>query len=115
MNKADEIAVLLLDVEAQLRQLGLWQQQPPSAHALASTQPFCVDTLSFVQWLQFIFLPKMHSVLQSGQRLPGECDIAPLAREYFKGQTLAGLPLVATLEAIDRIISGRPGTSPEGV
>lgn len=107
MARADELAVLLIDVEAQLRQLGLWQQESPSPQALASTQPFCIDTLSFVQWLQFVFLPRMASLLQNQQALPSECDIAPLAREYFKGQKRASLPLEAALAAIDRVISGQ--------
>ena len=47
-----EIAEVLIDIEAQLRQLGLWDKIPPSTEALASTQPFCVDTLTLPQWLQ---------------------------------------------------------------
>jgi uncharacterized protein YqcC (DUF446 family) len=35
-------------------------QTPPSTEALASDQPFCVDTLTLPRWLQFIFLPTLY-------------------------------------------------------
>ena len=46
-----DIAEVLIDIEAQLRQLNLWQRVAPPEEALASTEPFCVDTLSLPQWL----------------------------------------------------------------
>ncbi len=41
-----EVAELLIDIESELRKLGLWSQIPPTEQALASDQPFCVDTLT---------------------------------------------------------------------
>ena len=55
-----QIAELLIDIEAQLRQLGQWDKVPPDADALASEQPFCVDTLRLPQWLQFVFWLARH-------------------------------------------------------
>lgn len=48
------VLALLSELEDELRQLGWWEQQAPSAQALQSQQPFCVDTLEFSQWLQWI-------------------------------------------------------------
>ncbi len=101
------IAVLLIDVEAGLRQLNLWEQDPPSAKAVASTQPFCIDTLSFAQWLQHIFLPMMYQLLNNDQPLPRECAIAPMAEEYFRGLGLPSAELEAALVAIDQLLSGQ--------
>ena len=77
-----EVAEVLIDVEAHLRQLGHWDKVPPSSNALASDQPFCVDTLTLPQWLQFIFLPTIYGMLDSGEALPARCGIAPMAEEY---------------------------------
>ena len=74
-----EIAAVLIDIEAQLRQLDLWDRVPPSAEALSSDQPFCVDTLSLPQWLQFIFLPTLYLMLEEDQPLPSRCGITPMA------------------------------------
>lgn len=106
MNLHIEIAAVLIDVEAELRRLQQWQAEPPSAEALASTEPFCVDTLTFPQWLQFIFLPRMHALLAAQQLPPGKCGIAPLAEEYFGPLKLDSSALQRHLEQIDRLISG---------
>ena len=104
-----EVAALLIDIEAQLRQLGLWERQSPPPEALASDQPFSVDTLTLPQWLQFIFLPTLYRLLAQGEPLPGRCGIAPMAQEYFRGLALASATLEQTLLKMDRILSGEEG------
>ena len=101
-----EVAEVLIDIEAQLRQLGLWDKIPPSTEALASTQPFCIDTLTLPQWLQFVFLPTMYQMLEEQQALPERCGIAPMAEEFFRGSGLAVDELVRSLEKIDGLLSG---------
>lgn len=101
-----EVAEVLIDIEAQLRQLGLWDKIPPSSRALASTEPFCVDTLTLPQWLQFIFLPTIREMLEAEQPLPERCGIAPMAEEYFRDSGLAIKELVVLLERIDELLSG---------
>jgi uncharacterized protein YqcC (DUF446 family) len=100
-----EIAEVLIDIEAQLRQLGLWDNIPPSTEALASSQPFCVDTLTLPQWLQFIFLPTLYEMLEQERPLPERCGIAPMAEEYFRGSGLAIDTLLESLELVDDLLS----------
>jgi len=100
-----EVAQLLIDIEAQLRQLGLWERQSPPPQALASDQPFSVDTLTLPQWLQFIFLPTLYRLLAQGEPLPARCGIAPMAQEYFRGLALPSAALEETLLKIDRVLS----------
>ena len=100
-----EVAAVLIDIEAQLRQLGLWDNIPPSTDALASVQPFCVDSLTLPQWLQFIFLPALHEMVEQRQPLPGRCGIAPMADEFFRGAGLATTDLVEALQRIDLLLS----------
>jgi len=100
-----EVAAVLIDIEAQLRQLGQWDKIPPSTEALASRQPFCVDTLTLPQWLQFIFLPTLYRMLEEGQALPGRCGIAPMAEEFFRGTELATDELLTALLRMDELLS----------
>ncbi|MDG2047211.1 MAG: YqcC family protein [Halioglobus sp.] len=100
-----QIAELLIDIEAQLRQLGQWEKEAPEADALASTLPFCVDTLRLPQWLQFVFLPTLYLMLEEAQELPHGCGIAPMAEEYFRGTGLLSAELVATLLKVDELLS----------
>lgn len=100
-----EIASLLIDIEAELRRLRLWDAEPPTPEALASTEPFCVDTLSFPQWLQFIFLPRMHALVAAQQLPPGRCEIRPLAEQYFNGGKLDVLALLRAIGALDERVN----------
>ena len=100
-----DIAEVLNDIESELRQLGLWERIPPSSAALASDQPFCVDTLTLPQWLQFIFLPTLYRLLEEDQPLPDRCGIAPMAQEYFRGGGLPTSGLEAALLRTDELLS----------
>lgn len=100
-----DIAEVLIDIESELRQLGLWDSVSPSAAALASDQPFCVDTLTLPQWLQFIFVPTLYQLLENGQVLPARCGIAPMAEEFFKGGGLSTGPLEEALLLMDNLLS----------
>ena len=100
-----EIAEVLIDIEAQLRQLGQWDKVPPGAAALASDEPFCVDTLTLPQWLQFIFLPTLYRMIEEGETLPARSGIAPMAQEYFRGTGLRSTELEAALQRIDDLLT----------
>ena len=103
-----QLASLLENVDRQLRLMGLWQQQSPTAQALASTEPFAVDELSFNQWLQFIFLPRMQQMVSAESPLPDNCSIAPMAEEFFKQQAAdkkQSAAMIKYLAAIDQLIS----------
>ena len=78
----------------------------PSEDALSSQQPFCIDTLEFTEWLQFVFLERMRMIVEQGHSLPGASGIAPMAEEYFRARPESGDGLVRELEAIDELLSG---------
>ena len=103
-----QVAEVLIDIEAELRRLDQWDKIPPSTEALASTQPFCVDTLTLPQWLQFIFLPTIYRMLEEDEPLPQRCGIAPMAEEFFRGSGLAIGGLVDALLRIDELLSEEP-------
>lgn len=100
------VAAVLIDIEACLRQLDLWDSEPPTAEALASTEPFAVDTLTLPQWLQFIFLPTLYTLLDERSRLPDKCAITPLAEEFFRDSGLATAGLLESLAQVDALLSG---------
>lgn len=104
------IASRLMDLESELRQLGQWQEEPIAPEALRSSEPFCVDTMSAAQWLQFVFVPRMRMLAAARQLPPGRCDIAPLA-EHFFGETPATRPLLDTIRALNALVSGQAGAS----
>ena len=106
-----EVAEVLIDIESELRQLGLWDRLPPSPQALRSDQPFCVDTLTLSQWLQFIFLPTLYGLMEEGRELPKRCGVAPMAEEYFKASELHVDALITALRDIDIALSADEANS----
>ena len=100
-----DVAAILIDIEAELRQMGCWDAAAPSDEALASDQPFAVDTLSLPQWLQFIFLPTMYALIESEATLPEKCGITPMAEEYFRGRPESASGLITALQAMDTTLS----------
>jgi uncharacterized protein YqcC (DUF446 family) len=105
-NRHVAIAEVLIDIEKELRELHLWDSEMISEEALASEQPFAVDTMTFPQWLQFIFLPRMYFIVDEHRQLPGNCGIAPMAEEYFSVLNLPSLPLIVHLQKIDALLTG---------
>lgn len=86
-----------------LRTHQLWEETAPSAEQLASTQPFAIDTLSATQWLQWIFLPRMHALLDANAELPKNFSISPYLEESLKNEPC--LPAVLeTIVALEKLL-----------
>lgn len=103
-RRLPEVADQLLLIERELRVLGWWSDLPPSAEALASVEPFSVDTLDFHQWLQWIFLPRMKQILEHDLPLPNASGILEMAEMVYAGRQDT-LPLQASLARFDRLIA----------
>lgn len=104
-EKHGQVAELLIDLECELRNMGVWSRERPSETALASEQPFGLDTLEFEEWLQFVFIERMHTIVERRLPLPQHCGVAPMAEEHFRRSQLDPTVLIAYLHAIDRILS----------
>ena len=107
MTQHQQLYRLLRQLEQELQSVQLWQQTSPPAEALSSTEPFCVDSLSFCEWLQWIMLPRFDSMISLQQPLPGNSDIAAMAEEAFKGidaDTAALLDLIHEIDSTLRLL-----------
>jgi uncharacterized protein YqcC (DUF446 family) len=100
------VAEQLLLIERELRLLGWWEAQAPGMHALSSQEPFCVDTLAFEQWLQWVFLPRMKQLIETGTALPSVSGIQPMAEQVYGGQAEKVRALIKLLGEFDQLIVG---------
>ena len=100
-----ELADHLLAIERELRLAGLWAAQPPAAGALASEQPFCVDTLAFEQWLQWVLLPRMKVLLEADLPLPRASGVTEMAEVVWAGRGDALASLMRALRDFDRLLA----------
>ncbi|MBU3022113.1 YqcC family protein [Aestuariibacter sp. A3R04] len=88
---------LLQRLENTLKKSELWSDKTPEEKALSSQQPFACDTLLFEQWLQFIFLPRMRTLVAENQPLPASMALLPMA-EIHHGDNVALMRVLAELD-----------------
>ena len=105
----DRLGELLQALEEELRAQGRWDSRQPPAEALASTQPFAVDTLSFDQWLQWILLPRMRELLVLQLPLPASCAIAPMAEEVYANEGPRATRIILIIADIDLLLNEHGG------
>lgn len=104
-KRSPELADQLLIIERELRFQGFWAASPPDAEALASQEPFCVDTLAFEEWLQWIFLPRMKVILEEDAPLPAVSGILAMAEMVYQGRQNQMAGLLVALKAFDELIA----------
>ncbi|WMN59769.1 YqcC family protein [Pseudoalteromonas xiamenensis] len=96
-NRYELIADLLVALQLAMHEENLWQSAPLSHSAYNSSAPFCCDTMTFGQWLQFVFIPKMNELIKSEQALPTQLSLLPMLEvSYPNSQKLSSVYSVIT-------------------
>lgn len=93
-----EVSSLLNELEGVLRVEGYWLEQSPSWEALSSVEPFCVDTLSCTEWLQWIYIPRLRAIIDQKGTLPMGAQVHSYAEE-----ALSGLAAVRILDVVTKL------------
>jgi uncharacterized protein YqcC (DUF446 family) len=106
VNQRERALIAVVDsLEAELRRMQLWEHEPPNEKLLASTKPFCVDTLAFWQWLQWQLIPRMRRIFAGEGSLPTESAISPYAEDCVE-HLEDPRPLLLLIERFDGLIRG---------
>ncbi len=105
-KKCHDLLILLDEMESALRELSLWSEDPkdiPPNTAFLSSVPFCLDTMEFHQWLQYVFVSRMRDLISSGQSLPMTLKIHTVAEEYYRGKWRRHRRLLSCLRRVDQL------------
>lgn len=94
---------LLQQMETVMRANAVWEVVSPPPQAFESPLPFCVDTMTFSQWIQWIFIARFRALLDGGHPLPQNCNIAAMAEEAFKGMDPDLQELINLLRQFDQL------------
>jgi dTDP-4-dehydrorhamnose 3,5-epimerase len=97
---------MLLSLQQAMLRADQWSDKEISAEALASQQPFCLDTMNFSQWLQFVFIPRMQAIIDARQVLPSLTKgqgLEPMACEFYKN-TVAEKNIIAMIRQLDELL-----------
>ena len=107
LPKEQQTLLLLTQLTQELKKLALWQEFPPSIDKMSSKLPFHYDTLTFEQWLQFVFIENIRSMIDKDQTLPRNMSLLPMAEESFKKCGNKAEKLLSIINQLDCVFSGR--------
>jgi uncharacterized protein YqcC (DUF446 family) len=82
------------EIETEMQQIGLWQGEPLKPEQYQFHAAFAMDTMSFGQWLQFVFIPKVKEAAQASQ-FPAKSEVGAQAVREF--DTLPSAAQLVTL------------------
>lgn len=103
MSREIQVLHRLEAIEQLLHETGLWQSSAPDSEAFNSVEPFSVDTMTPLQWLQWIFLPRMRALLEAGAPLPEKLAIAPYYEVALEETTPQRTTLLNALNQLDQL------------
>jgi uncharacterized protein YqcC (DUF446 family) len=86
-----------------MRRIGFWQVEPPPPEAFEFRVAFAMDTMAFSQWLQFVFIPRVRSLLENGGEWPSGSQVGVKAVREFDGVEEAA-NLVGLLSEFDALL-----------
>uniref|UniRef100_UPI001C3FD245 YqcC family protein n=1 Tax=Kiloniella majae TaxID=1938558 RepID=UPI001C3FD245 len=73
IQRYTELADLVLELQMAMQAAQVWETKAPSSEALASEQPFCIDTMTFEQWLRYVLIERFKEMIEQQQPLPQRC------------------------------------------
>ena len=74
----------LEQIESEMLRIGMWQEKPLEPEQYDFRAAFAGDTMTFSQWLQFIFIPNVRSAAASG-KFPATSNVGAQAVREFDG------------------------------
>lgn len=104
-ERTEKIELQIQRIEQRLRDMNLHSEQRPEESAFDSNVPFCYDTMSFLDWLQWVMFPKTRDLIRRELPLPTVCEIHPLAEEEFKLISQETDDLLEEIAALDQLFN----------
>ena len=108
MQPAHElVAEKIAGIEAEMRRIGMWQNEPLSPEKIASAGAFGQGAMAFEQWLQFVFIPRVNQIVAARGKFPSGSQVADQAFREWRmwGDAPDVDPLLELLTEFDGLFS----------
>ena len=96
------VAAKLDEIEEEMKRVELWQERPLRPEQYNFTSAFATDTMSYDQWLQFIFVPRVRSIISARGEFPASSSVGAQAVREFDTYPNAQR-LITLLSEFDRL------------
>ena len=94
-------------VEVELRRLSLWQESPLSPEKFNGMGQFGINTMTFSQWIQFVWIHGIYESAEEKSDFPSESNVASHALNILSSEELKPLlKLIAQLDDQINLIQG---------
>jgi len=103
MPDVTEVKARIDEIEAEMKSIGMWRNEPLPPEAYDFHQAFAMDTMPFAYWLQFIFISRVNEIIDAGGQFPTRSQVGAQAVREFDGDDEAN-HLVSILSSFDRFI-----------
>ena len=113
----ERLAAKLDEVEAEMKRIGYWKDNPPDLHAEveAGRLRSYLDAPTFEVWLQALFLDNARAAV-ANCNLPGGSQVGLMAmRQYdYHSYVPEAQTLLRLLHEFDALVEGRPQINQDG-
>lgn len=72
-------------IEAELKRIGWWQDDPPSEETAVAGGAFGMKTVAFSQWLQVVFVKRLRQAAAGEFPMPSSSSVSTMATREFDG------------------------------
>src|SRR5690349_11461324 len=72
-------------IEAEMKKIDYWQNKPLPEGAMNFRSAFAMDTMAYVQWLQFVFVPRVNQIVAERGAFPSKSAVGAQAIREFDG------------------------------
>ncbi|HJR72830.1 MAG TPA: YqcC family protein [Luteimonas sp.] len=73
-------------IEAELRRIGAWRDNPLPEAAYGFRKAFAADTMAFEEWLQFVLLPRVREIAAERGNFPPRSQVGTYAIRNLDGR-----------------------------
>jgi len=101
------LAKKVREIECELQLLNRWQGHPLTQDKFENMGAFGSNTMTFEQWIQFILIPRIDSIIKNKDKLPAESMLSTYAVRAFDGDPQA-TRLIELLCDVDNIVNAVP-------
>jgi uncharacterized protein YqcC (DUF446 family) len=92
-------------IEAEMRHLGLWLEQPPPEASVLAGGAFGLGTVAFDTWLQVVFVHRLRQVAAGTFDLPRSSSVGAQAVREWDGDPLDRDTLLGLIQQVDDLVS----------
>ena len=96
-------------IEAEMKRVDWWSGKAPEPERMNFHEPFGADTLAYQEWLQFVFIPRVRSIIESKGEFPPNSSVGTKAmREWdYMEHVAEGQKLIRMLNDFDDLVNNR--------